>query len=173
MLLCNIYHQSCSLTASHVVESCNMSMNSYITDIVHWPSIQNTSGSIPNITTVIKWKNLSGKNNQLPEDRSTANFEMVHISNMLQTAENIKHNTYDKHCFTRDKTVLCIKLCIYQPQQETSPMSRKKSEKGHFTSVESQLFHASSCFTSTPLKQENFGLYVLSKNVFYRQESMG
>jgi len=33
-----------------------MSPNSYIMDTVHWPSIQNISGSIPNITTVIKWK---------------------------------------------------------------------------------------------------------------------
>jgi hypothetical protein len=35
---------------------------------------------------------------------------MVCISNMLQTAENTKHNTDDKHCFTSDKTVLCITL---------------------------------------------------------------
>jgi len=50
------------------------------------------------------------KNNQLPEDRSIAKFQMLCISNMLQTVENIRYNTDDKHCFILEKTVLRIIL---------------------------------------------------------------
>jgi len=96
------------------------------------------------------------KNNQLPEDRSTAKFKMLCISNMFQTAENIKHNTDDKHCFILEKTVPCITLATINHSKIPLQWAGGTQRKDTLHQLNLSYFTESSCFNSTPLKLENF-----------------